>query len=140
MFMREKVIEQKLVKAVRESGGLALKLICPGFNGVPDRLLLFMGGKIAFVEVKAPGEKPRPLQVHRIAQLRDLGFRVYVVDSIDQIDEIISDTKSLRLGVRSARESVHWTDSGVERAEAPDKKVAACGRMRCEDLLERRTK
>jgi len=90
VFMREKVIEQKLIKAVRQSGGLALKLICPGFNGVPDRLLLFMGGKVAFVEVKAPGEKPRPLQVHRMEQLRRLGFPVFILDNPNQIEEIIS--------------------------------------------------
>ena len=89
--MREKLIEQKLVKAVRDSGGLALKLVCPGFNGVPDRLILFMGGKVAFVEVKAPGEKPRPLQEHRIARLRALGFKVYVVDSIEKINKVVAE-------------------------------------------------
>ena len=52
--MREKVIERKLIQAVRQCGGLALKFVSPGFNGVPDRLLLFMGGKVAFLEVKAP--------------------------------------------------------------------------------------
>ena len=92
--MREKVIERKLIQAVRQCGGLALKFVSPGFNGVPDRLLLFMGGKVAFVEVKAPGEKPRPLQVHRMEQLRRLGFRVYVIDGEEQIggmiDEILS--------------------------------------------------
>ena len=92
--MREKAIEQKLVKAVLDSGGLALKLICPGFNGVPDRLLLFTGGRAAFVEVKAPGEKPRPLQEHRIARLRDLGFKVYVLDNAEKIGEIIREIQS----------------------------------------------
>ena len=87
--MREKVIEQKLTQAVRRSGGLALKLVCPGFNGVPDRLLLFMGGKAAFAEVKAPGQKPGPLQVHRIGQLRGMGFPVYVVDSEEGIRAIM---------------------------------------------------
>ena len=60
--MREKTVERKLVKAVRDSGGLALKFVSPGMAGVPDRLVLFKGGKAAFCEVKAPGEKPRPLQ------------------------------------------------------------------------------
>ena len=92
--MKEKAVEQKLVKAVRDSGGLALKLVCPGFNGVPDRLLLFMEGKVAFVEVKAPGEKPRPLQEHRIVQLRDLGFKVYVLDNVEKIGEIIREIQS----------------------------------------------
>ena len=86
----EKDLERKLVKAVRDSGGLALKFVSPGMAGVPDRLLLFPEGRVAFVEVKAPGEKPRPLQVHRMEQLRALGFRVYVADSPGRIEEIIS--------------------------------------------------
>ena len=85
----EKDLERKLVKAVRDSGGLDLKFISPNLNGVPDRLLLFPGGRAAFAEVKAPGEKPRPLQVHRIEQLRGLGFRVYVVDREEKIGEMI---------------------------------------------------
>ena len=92
--MKEKTVEQRLIKAVRQSGGLALKFISPGFNGVPDRLLLFMSGKVAFCEVKAPGQKPRPLQVHRMEQLRELGFRVYVVDSIEQIGEMMREIQS----------------------------------------------
>ena len=86
--MREKEVERKLVRAVRDAGGLALKFVSPGFNGVPDRLLLFPNGRAAFCEVKAPGEKPRPLQVHRMEQLRGLGFRVYVVDSVDAVQSI----------------------------------------------------
>ena len=61
--MREKIIEQHLVKAVKNSGGIAPKLVSPGFDGMPDRLVLLPGGKIGFVEVKAPGKEPRPLQV-----------------------------------------------------------------------------
>ena len=66
-----------------------MKFVSPNLNGVPDRLLLFPGGKLAFAEVKAPGEKPRPLQVHRIARLRELGFRVYVIDGVEQIGGVI---------------------------------------------------
>ena len=89
--MRERIIERKLIRAVRQCGGLALKFVSPGFNGVPDRLLLFMGGKVAFVEVKAPGESPRPLQAHRMEQLRRMGFPVYVVDSVDQISVLLKE-------------------------------------------------
>lgn len=87
--MREKDIERKLVKAVRQSGGLALKFVSPGMAGVPDRLLLFMGGKVAFCELKAPGQRPRPLQLRRIAQLRALGFKVFVIDSVEKIGEML---------------------------------------------------
>ncbi len=89
--MREKVIETKINQAVRHSGGLALKFVSPGFNGVPDRLLLFDGGRAAFAEVKAPGQKPRPLQVHRMEQLRRLGFKVFVIDDTEQIGGVISE-------------------------------------------------
>ena len=61
--MREKTIEQHLVKAVKNSGGIAPKLVSPGFDGMPDRLVLLPRGKIGFVEVKVPGKEPRPLQV-----------------------------------------------------------------------------
>ena len=59
--MREKNIEQKFVHSVKAAGGIAPKLVSPGFDGMPDRMVLMPEGRIAFVEVKAPGEKPRPL-------------------------------------------------------------------------------
>ncbi len=92
--MREKTIEQKLTAAVKSAGGKALKFASPGFDGMPDRIILMPGGKCGFVEVKAPGEKPRPLQSARHEMLRRLGFRVYVLDSAVQIGGIISDIQS----------------------------------------------
>ncbi len=89
--MREKVIEQKLTKAVRQNGGVCWKFTSPGTAGVPDRIILMPKGHIAFVEVKAPGEKPRPLQLSRHRLLRKLGFKVYVLDNIDDIEKIISE-------------------------------------------------
>lgn len=92
--MREKAIEQKFVAAVKAVGGLALKFTSPGFGGMPDRLALLPGGKMAFVEVKAPGEKPRPLQLARHRLLRRLGFRVYVLDEVSQIGGIVDEIQS----------------------------------------------
>lgn len=89
--MREKTIEQKFRAAVKAAGGLAVKFTSPGFDGVPDRLALLPGGRMAFVEVKAPGKKPRPLQLARHRQLRQLGFKVYVLDDEGQIEKIISE-------------------------------------------------
>ena len=91
MRQREKAIEQKLVKAVKATGGMCLKFVSPGTNAVPDRIILIALGKIAFVEVKAPGEKPRPLQVARIRQIRNLGFKVFVLDDENQIEAIIEE-------------------------------------------------
>jgi len=89
--MREKTIEQKLVKAVKAVGGIALKLTCPGWGGVPDRLILLPDTRLAFVEVKAPGETLRPLQVKRKRQLEALGFSVYCIDHPDQIRQALDE-------------------------------------------------
>lgn len=87
--MREKAIEKKLVQAVKVTGGIAPKFISPGFDGMPDRIVLLPGGYMAFVEVKASGEKPRPLQLARHKSLRRLGFQVYVLDDEQQIGGIL---------------------------------------------------
>ena len=89
--MREKALEHKFVMEVKRTGGLAPKLVSPGFDGMPDRLLLLPGGKVAFVEVKAPGQKPRPLQLSRHKLLMKLGFRVFLLDDVRQIGEILSE-------------------------------------------------
>ena len=92
--MREKTIEGKLVKAVKIMGGLAPKFVSPGLDGVPDRLVLLPGGKIAFIELKAPGNELRPLQVRRKRQLESLGFLVYRIDRPEQIGEILNEIQS----------------------------------------------
>ena len=92
--MREKTIEQALTKAVKSYGGIAVKLVSPGFVGMPDRLVLFPGGKIAFVEVKAHGKNPRVIQAIRHKQLWQLGFKVYVLDNKEQIGGIIDEIRT----------------------------------------------
>ena len=92
--MSEKTTEQKLVKAVKSKGGLAPKFVSPGFDGVPDRIVLLPRGRIAFVELKAKGRKMRPLQVRRKRQLESLGFSVYCIDSPDQIGGILDEIQS----------------------------------------------
>ena len=92
--MTEKQIEQKLVNAVKAKGGLAPKFVSPGFDGVPDRIVLLPRGRIAFVELKAKGRKMRPLQVRRKRQLESLGFSVYCIDSPEQIGGIIDEIQA----------------------------------------------
>lgn len=87
--MREKIIEQKLVSTIKGMGGIALKLVCPGFGGMPDRIVLLPSGRMGFVEVKAPSKVPRPLQEAKHRMLRKLGFKVYVLDRPEQITEIL---------------------------------------------------
>ena len=92
--MSEKNTEQKLVKAVKTKGGLAPKFVSPGFDGVPDRIVLLPHGRIAFIELKAKGRKMRPLQVRRKRQLESLGFSVYCINSPEQIGGILDEIQS----------------------------------------------
>ena len=89
--MQEKILERKLVEAVKAMGGISPKFVSPGFDGMPDRLVLLTGGRLAFAEVKRHGEKPRPLQKSRHGMLRRLGFKVYVLDSVEQIGGMLRD-------------------------------------------------
>ena len=92
--MLERTIEQRLVGAVRKAGGLCPKFVSPGWDGVPDRIVLFPGGKMGFVELKAPGQKLRPLQRRRREQLERLGFRVFVIDGVEQIGGVLHEILS----------------------------------------------
>ena len=89
--MNERDIEARFRKAVKDAGGLALKFISPGYAGVPDRIVLMPGGMMCFVELKAPGEKMRPLQMRRKKQLENLGFKVFCVDSMEGIPKVIKE-------------------------------------------------
>lgn len=92
--MREKKIKQQLVKEVKDIGGIALKIASPGFDGMPDRLILLPNRKLAFVEVKAPGKTLRPLQEKRKRQLEALGFLVFCLDHIEQIGGILREIQA----------------------------------------------
>lgn len=92
--MREKTIEQKLVCEVKRRGGICPKWVCPFFDGMPDRLVFLPGRHFGMVEVKAPGEKPRPLQVSRHRLLQRLGFKVYVLDALEDIGGILDEIQT----------------------------------------------
>lgn len=89
--MREVEIERRLVAETKRRGGLCLKWVCPGFDGVPDRIILMPYGKVGFAELKAPGIKPRPLQVSRHRLFRRLGFAVYVIDKPEQVAPVLDE-------------------------------------------------
>ena len=93
-IMREKAIERKLTLMVKKRGGICPKFVSPGYDGMPDRIILLPGCHFAFVEVKAPGKKPRPLQIARHKSLMKLGFSVYVIDSVEQIGAILDEIQS----------------------------------------------
>lgn len=87
--MREYVVENEFVKAVKKAGGVAYKLTSQTTNGLPDRLVLFFPAKTVFVELKAPGRVLRPLQRKRRYQLQKLGFPVLCIDRLSQIGPAI---------------------------------------------------
>lgn len=89
-MIREKEVENKLIAAVKKMGGICPKWVSPGTDGMPDRIVLLPGGKIAFVELKAPGKKPRALQIRRHEELRRLGFQVLVLDDPEKIGGILN--------------------------------------------------
>ena len=93
--MREKTLEALLVQAVKSMGGLAPKFVSPGCDGMPDRIVLLPHGKMAFVEVKAHGKKPRPLQVRRKTKLESLGFSVYCLDDATRIGGMLGEIQSV---------------------------------------------
>lgn len=97
--MLERDIEKKLIKPIQSLGGLCLKLVCPGFTGVPDRLILLPGGRVVFVELKAPGKKERARQEYVQGLLRGLGFPVYsTVDSVAKVYGVVEDCRRLVYG------------------------------------------
>ena len=75
-------------------GGIALKFVSPGFDGMPDRIVLLPDGHIGFVEVKSMGCKPQLLQLARHRLLRGLGFKVYVLDNEQQIGGILDEIRT----------------------------------------------
>lgn len=87
----EKAVEHRLVEAVKSRGGLCIKMLCDQVAGLPDRLVLLPGMKIAFAELKTTGQKPRRIQAFMHNRLRSLGFRVEVIDTLDGVDNFISD-------------------------------------------------
>lgn len=87
----EKVVERKLVELVKINGGMCIKLLCDQLIGLPDRMCLFPGHKIVFVELKTTGRKPKRIQMYMHNKLRALGFRVEVIDTVESVVNFVDD-------------------------------------------------
>lgn len=79
----EKDVEQALVRRVKQLGGIADKFTSPGKRSVPDRLVTLPDGRIVFVELKRPGQKPTAKQQKDHDQRRKLGCDVRVIDNLE---------------------------------------------------------
>lgn len=95
VYIREITVEKPLVTATEKRGGVAYKFVSPGRRAVPDRLVLLPGGRFAFVEVKAPGQKPTPAQLREHKRLRALGYKVFVLDSAEDIPELLTEIEGV---------------------------------------------
>ena len=89
--MRESTIEKRLKRGIEALGGLCEKFTSPGRRSVPDRLVSLPGGRIVFVELKAPKKGPTPLQAKDHARRRALGFDVRVIDTVEKVDAFLEE-------------------------------------------------
>lgn len=87
--MEEQKIERYLKEKIKRIGGEAYKFSSPGVRGVPDRIVIIPGGHIYFIELKAPGEKLRPLQEAVHKKLKSLKCNVLTIDSKETVDKFI---------------------------------------------------
>lgn len=83
MRQLESRLEQRVVEEAKKRGAICFKLNNRASVGWPDRLFLFSGGRILFIEFKREGEVPRPLQHYRLQQLRDAGYDAVWCDNFD---------------------------------------------------------
>lgn len=124
MTKLEKEIEKKLTDMVKNHGGLCLKWVCPGWSGVPDRILLLPGGRVFFVETKRPkGGKVSELQKWWNKKLTKLGFYaffVYTYQDIDTLELVLMDTRP-----QATCGSCAWY--GVNDCIDKDPGAAVCG-------------
>lgn len=100
MAGQEAIIEKYLIREVRKLGGIAEKFVSPNKRGVPDRICTFPFGLVVFVELKAEGQKPTPLQREDHSRRRAMGFEVEVLDSKVGVDDFI---KSVVVAMKSMR-------------------------------------
>lgn len=74
--MTESQIQSNIIERLRRQGWWVTKIIQTSTNGIPD-VMAIRGGRVVFIEVKRPGQKPTPLQVYRQKQLQEQGVEVY---------------------------------------------------------------
>lgn len=122
--MRERTVEAAR-KAVEDEGGLCLKWVCPGHTGVPDRMILFPGGVIAFVELKRPGAKVKAggLQEWWREKLAGLGFSCCEISTVEQAAQLACQLSTESLGrVTSYSDDWDddWWDDPLAGQESPD--------------------
>jgi hypothetical protein len=93
--VRESTLERYFVQRVLAAGGETRKMVWPGRRHAPDRIVFWPKGISDLVELKAPGEKPRPGQVREHARLKKLGHGVHVFSTKREVDIYVSISRAL---------------------------------------------
>lgn len=93
--MRETNVENYLKDEVAKIGGRCKKFVSPGSRGEPDQIVLMPGGRIWFVELKAPGKEARPQQVKRHKELMALGLEVLVLDTKEKVARFVASIREV---------------------------------------------
>jgi hypothetical protein len=88
-------IENYLKFCVKKAGGKFRKLKWLGRNGAPDRMIWWEGPRMAFIEVKRPGEGPTRAQRREHDRLRVDGFHVFTVNDCASVEQVVHVVSSL---------------------------------------------
>ena len=86
--MRESQIEDYLYKQTLAFGGVIRKVQWVGRRGAPDRVVMLPGGKLLWIELKAPGKKPEPHQVREHERMARVGQIVQIIDSMEAVNDL----------------------------------------------------
>ena len=86
--MLESSIERDFVRHCRAHNAVCLKQNALWYVNIPDRLVALPGGLCFFIELKRPGETPRPGQEKRLRWLRRNGHRAYYADTLAKAIDI----------------------------------------------------
>lgn len=91
--MKESQIEARLIKMVRNLGGLCYKFVSPGNPGVPDRLLILPGGRVIFIELKTEVGRLAHIQEWQLDEMRKRGADVRVLKGLEQVKQFVEEVR-----------------------------------------------
>ena len=89
--MKESTIEARLVKLVRERGGLCYKFVSPGNPGVPDRIVITPEGRTIYVELKTEVGRLANIQKWQLGEMKSRGVDVRVLKGLAQVKAFVEE-------------------------------------------------
>ena len=92
--MKERSIESRLVRMVRDRGGLCYKFVSPGNPGVPDRIVITPAGRTVYVELKTEVGRLAAIQKWQHEEMRKRGADVRTLKGLDQVKAFVEEVFS----------------------------------------------